>query len=172
MKMSAENEGSKKVVDDSSQEGSNESFEEFAEDELYENVFDNVEDDAASVSDVEVSSSDEDIMMIKQKIERKRVKQAASDSDEEEKEPRKDVSSLVKTNPDFIKMNDAKGNNEIEVFFELVHPSEAYYHQIKALLMKYLDGQEAEDLDIISLTEHICERISIGQVVATPLEAG
>jgi len=37
-------------------------------------------------------------------------------------------------------------------------------------LLKYIDGLEAEDLDLIAMTEHICERVSIGQVVATPLE--
>jgi hypothetical protein len=38
------------------------------------------------------------------------------------------------------------------------------------LIQKYLDGEEAENLDIIPMTEHICERASIGQVVASPLE--
>jgi BCCIP len=33
-----------------------------------------------------------------------------------------------------------------------------------------LDGPEAETLDLIAMTEHICDRVSIGQVVASPLE--
>jgi hypothetical protein len=53
-------------------------------------------------------------------------------------------------------------NNEVQVNFELVQPSEAYYHQVKALILKYLDGEEADSLDIIPMTEHICERASIG----------
>ena len=36
--------------------------------------------------------------------------------------------------------------------------------------MRYLDGDFAESLDLIGLTDHICERASIGQVVASPLE--
>ena len=52
--------------------------------------------------------------------------------------------------------------DEIEVSFEYVQPSEAYYHQVKALLTRYLDGEEAESLDLIALADHICERASIG----------
>ena len=53
---------------------------------------------------------------------------------------------------------------------EYSQPSEAYYHTIKALLSQYLDGEEQENLDTISLADHICERASIGQVVVSPLE--
>lgn len=59
---------------------------------------------------------------------------------------------------------------EITVTFEYSQPSEAYYHTIKALLSQYLDGEEQENLDTISLADHICERASIGQVVVSPLE--
>lgn len=38
------------------------------------------------------------------------------------------------------------------------------------MLLRYLDGEAADSLDIIPMTEHICERTSIGQVVASPLE--
>ena len=49
-------------------------------------------------------------------------------------------------------------------------PSEAYYHSIKALLALYIDGEEAEEADMMGLADHICERASIGQVVVSPLD--
>jgi hypothetical protein len=120
--------GKDQVVSDSE-----ESYDEFAEDELYENVFDGpITGDEPSVSDVEISSSDEDIHTMKKKVERKQLKQKESDSDEETKD-QKDVSKLVKTTPDVIKTRKAK-SGEIEIDFELVQPSEAYYHQVKAML--------------------------------------
>ena len=62
----------------------------------------------------------------------------------------------------------AKG--EIEVDFQYVVPSEAYYHSIKGLLAQYIDGEEAEETDFMGLADHICERASIRQVVVSPLE--
>lgn len=59
---------------------------------------------------------------------------------------------------------------EIVVEFDYVEPNEAYYHTIKALLVQYLDGEEAEELDLMGLADHICERASIGTVVVSPLD--
>lgn len=59
---------------------------------------------------------------------------------------------------------------EIVVEFDYAEPSEAYYHTVKALLAQYLDGEEAEDLDLMGLADHICERVSIGTVVVSPLD--
>lgn len=56
------------------------------------------------------------------------------------------------------------------VEFDYAEPSEAYYHTIKALLAQYLDGEEGEDLDLMGLADHICERVSIGTVVVSPLD--
>ena len=73
--------GAAQVVEDSE-----ESYEEFAEDELYENVFETGEVEENSVSEVEISSSDDDIHTIKKKVERKKSKQSKSDSEEETKD--------------------------------------------------------------------------------------
>jgi len=62
------------------------------------------------------------------------------------------------------------GKGEIEVDFQYVVPSEAYYHSIKGLLAQYIDGEEAEETDLTGLADHICERVSIGQVVVSPLD--
>ena len=58
----------------------------------------------------------------------------------------------------------------MEVDFEYVVPSEAYYHSVKALLSQYIDAPDADSVDLMGLADHICERISIGQVVGSPLE--
>mmetsp|Transcript_390 Transcript_390/g.477 ORF Transcript_390/g.477 Transcript_390/m.477 type:complete len:80 (+) Transcript_390:25-264(+) len=52
--------------------------------------------------------------------------------------------------------------NTVDVDFDLVQPSEAYYHTTKALLTQYLDGPEAENLNLVDLADHILERASIG----------
>ena len=36
--------------------------------------------------------------------------------------------------------------------------------------MTYLDGAESDDFDVFGLADYICERVSIGSVVASPLE--
>ena len=41
----------------------------------------------------------------------------------------------------------------VDVEFELVVPSEAYYHSVRALLTQYLDGEENESLDISGLSD-------------------
>jgi len=41
---------------------------------------------------------------------------------------------------------------------------------VKAFLSTYLDGEEAEKIDLVGLADHICERHSIGQVVTSPLD--
>ncbi len=38
----------------------------------------------------------------------------------------------------------SKKSKVIDVEFELVLPSEAYYHSVRALLNQYLDGEENE----------------------------
>lgn len=63
------------------------------------------------------------------------------------------------------------GKGEIEVAFQYVVPSEAYYHSIKSLLNHYIDQADDENVDLQRLADHICERSSIGQVVASPLDA-
>ena len=55
--------------------------------------------------------------------------------------------------------------------FLYVQPSPAYYHNVKALLNSYLDGDHEYQLDYIGLTDYICERASIGQMVVSPLDA-
>ena len=46
---------------------------------------------------------------------------------------------------DFLPENDNKG---LEVWFEYVQPSEAYYHIVRCFLVGYLDGVEQEKLNI------------------------
>ena len=102
-----------------------ESYEEFGEDEIDEDAF-NLDglphdEDEVSVSDVSVSSSEDEILTMKKKLEHKQAKHrktVPSDSDEESKEP-KDVSKLVKKNPDIVKGRGPK-QGELEVNFELV----------------------------------------------------
>ncbi len=47
----------------------------------------------------------------------------------------------------------SKNSKVIDVEFELVIPSEAYYHSVRALLNQYLDGEEGEELDISGLSD-------------------
>jgi L-amino acid N-acyltransferase YncA len=54
------------------------------------------------------------------------------------------------------------GKGEVTVTFEYSEPNQAYYHTVKALLNQYLDGEQQEELDVMSLADHICERASIG----------
>jgi hypothetical protein len=70
--------------------------------------------------------------------------------------------------PTFYSRKPEKG--EITVEFEYAEHSEAYYHTIKALCAPLIDGEEAEDLDLMGLADHICERVSIGTVVVSPLD--
>ena len=72
-----------------------------------------------------------------------------------------DVSKLQVTDPEIIRSRKAE-KDEIEVNFEYVQPCEAYYHSVKALLARFLDGEHADSLDLIGLADHICERVSIG----------
>ena len=67
---------------------------------------------------------------------------------------------------------DQKGGKSkiIDVEFELVLPSEAYYHSVRALLNQYLDGEENEMLDVSGLADQVVSTVSIGSVVASPLE--
>ena len=50
----------------------------------------------------------------------------------------------------------------MEVDFQYVVPSEAYYHSVKALLSQYIDAPDADSVDLMGLSDHICERTSIG----------
>lgn len=38
------------------------------------------------------------------------------------------------------------------------------------MLNQYVDGEEGEEMDYMSMADNICERASIGQVVASPLD--
>ena len=63
-----------------------------------------------------------------------------------------------------------KKSKVIDVEFELVLPSEAYYHSVRALLNQYLDGEENEQLDVSGLADQVVNTISIGSVVASSLD--
>ena len=76
--------------------------------------------------------------------------------------------------PEFTTMakkKKAQNKGEIEVDFQYVQPSEAYYHSVKALLAQYIDTTEADKVELMKLADHICERASIGQLVVSPLDA-
>ena len=64
----------------------------------------------------------------------------------------------------------SKKSKVIDVEFELVLPSEAYYHSVRALLVSYLDGEENEQLDLSGLSDQVVSTISIGSVVASSLD--
>jgi len=57
----------------------------------------------------------------------------------------------------------------VKVEFELVSPSEPYFHIVKTLLNQYLDGVEQEHLDLSGMADNIVERASIGSVIASSL---
>ena len=63
-------------------------------------------------------------------------------------------------------MSDRK---ELDVDFELVSPSEPYFHIVRTLLTQYLDGEEQESLNISGMTDSILQRASIGSVIASSL---
>ena len=65
---------------------------------------------------------------------------------------------------------DRKGGDIIDVEFELVLPSEAYYHTVRALISQYLDGEDQENLDLSGLADLVVSCISIGSVVASALD--
>ena len=125
-----------------------------------------------SVSDMDVSSSEDDLMVTveKQKVNKAAEQYADEDSDPEEEQkepPKRKADAGVKEIANLKKLE--KG--EIEVDFQYVCPSPAYYHNVKALLNAYLDGDHNDTLDYIGLTDHICERASIGQMVVSPMDA-
>lgn len=64
----------------------------------------------------------------------------------------------------------SKKSKVIDVEFELVLPSEAYYHTVRALLNQYLDGEDNEQLDVSGLADQVVSTVSIGSVVASCLE--
>ena len=116
--------------------------------------------ESKTIKEMHANESSEDIIEDKKEPE-----------EEEKKEPAMPLKSALKT-PIYVapvpKKKVAKG--EIEVDFQYVVPSEAYYHSIKALLNQYVDGEEGEEMDYMSMADNICERASIGQVVASPLD--
>ena len=63
-----------------------------------------------------------------------------------------------------------KNAENIDVIFELVQPSEAYFHAVRGLLNQYLDGEEGEALDISGLSDMIVNCVSIGSIVASSLD--
>lgn len=64
----------------------------------------------------------------------------------------------------------SKRSKNIDVDFELVQPSEAYYHSVRALLNQYLDGEDNETLDISGIADQVVNTVSIGSVVTSALE--
>ena len=66
-------------------------------------------------------------------------------------------------------IGDEPEQKTLEVDFEYVAPSEAYYHIVRQLLLQYLDGPQQEKLDISAMADHILERASIGSVIASSL---
>lgn len=64
----------------------------------------------------------------------------------------------------------SKKSKVIDVEFELVLPSEAYYHTVRALLNQYMDGEDNEQLDVSGLSDQVVCTVSIGSVVASCLE--
>ena len=112
------------------------------------------------------------------------------EEEEEEKEvlipPRKNQKGLLDVPEDpedgeeveldeFLFKPDSSGKAKnsskvIDVDFELVLPNEAYYHSVRALLNQYLDGEENEQLDVSGLSDQVVSTVSIGSVVASPLE--
>lgn len=85
------------------------------------------------------------------------MENAEDDEDEEEDE--------------FLFKPEAGGKSKvIDVEFELVVPSEAYYHSVRALLNQYLDGEENEHLDVSGLADQVINTVSIGSVVASALD--
>ena len=109
-------------------------------------------------SDCEVDSSDDDLKMVEsKKIQAMHQDESSGDNDSEKEEIKKPFMPF-KTSAQ--KPKSKKG--EIEVDFQYVQPCEAYYHSIKALLNQYIDGEEGEQMDLMGMSDHICERVSIG----------
>lgn len=69
-----------------------------------------------------------------------------------------------------FRMLEKSDKDMVNVEFELVSPSEAYYHSVRALLNQYLDGEEGENLDLSGLADNVVNTISIGTVIASSLE--
>ena len=131
-------------------------------------------EDEMSEADCEVSSSDDDLQALVEKTkagEKARKLYQQESSDEEVKEP-KSKRQRVADSGEVREMGDLRQpeKDEIAVEFLSVQPNPAYYHNVKALLNGYLDGEQEYELDYIGLTDYICERASIGQMVVSPLE--
>jgi hypothetical protein len=84
------------------------------------------------------------------------------DCNDAQVDEKKFTRTVSENNVPQLKLSRRAKTGEINVVFEYSQPSEAYYHTVKALLMQYLDGEEQESLDVMSLADHICERASIG----------
>jgi len=84
------------------------------------------------------------------------------EDEEEEEEEEEEQRNLFRP--------DKKKSKVIDVEFELVLPSEAYYHSVRALLSQYLDGEDNENMDLSGLADQVVSTVSIGSVVASPLD--
>jgi len=114
-------------------------------------------------------------MLKKRKQREEPVVQPEDDDEEESKLPvKKSQEEEVDDEDEEAQENlfkvDKKKSKTIDVEFELVLPSEAYYHSVRALLSQYLDGEENEKLDLSGLADQVVSTVSIGAVVASPLD--
>ena len=131
-------------------------------------------EDEMSEEDCEVSSSDDDLMALVEKTkagEKARKLYLQESSDEEVKEPKSKRQKIAHSG-EVREMGDLRQpeKDEIAVEFLSVQPNPAYYHNVKGILNGYLDGEQEYELDYIGLTDYICERASIGQMIVSPLE--
>jgi len=122
-----------------------------------------------------VSSSDDDLKITGSKKANAQHENESSDNDEEEKKevaPVKKAPTKMNSTGEIREIANTRktGKNEIEVDFQYVVPSPAYYHSVKALLNQYVDGDEGDEMDYMGMADLICERASIGQCVVSPLD--
>ena len=81
--------------------------------------------------------------------QKKKLLETPEEIDEEDEEDEEEEEDEYLFRPD----KKSKNSKVIDVEFELVIPSEAYYHSVRALLNQYLDGEEGEELDISGLSD-------------------
>lgn len=132
-----------KVVEDSSESEQGEELDDEVPDEGGED-----EMSGPSESDADVSSSEDDLLVTVEKSKKseaaRRYADESSDPDEEVKEPPKKRVAAASQDVKEIASQKKAEKGEIEVDFLYVCPSPAYYHNVKALLNQYLDGDHGE----------------------------
>lgn len=60
-------------------------------------------------------------------------------------------------------------SQKVKVDFEMVSPSEPFFHIVRIMLIQYLDGEQQEELNVSGMADNIVERASIGSVIASSL---